>query len=173
MASDHNYTSLQANETTPLFADENPAPDDLHQGQGPIADATFLSSIKSILASNPTNVLLVFLPFALLSGFLEWSPRVIFFTNVFAMMPLASLLSFTTDCLSRWTGDAIGGFLNVTFGNVMELIIGIVALRNGEVALIQTTMLGSILSNLLFVHSLSFRPLMWARSSELASWLGA
>ena len=50
-------------------------------------------------------------------------------------------------------GQGIGGLLNVTFGNITELIVGIVALKAGQVKLIQTTMLGSILSSLLFVIS--------------------
>ena len=67
-------------------------------------------------------------------------------------MPLASLLSVATEALSESAGPAIGGLLNVTFGNATELIVGIVSLRNGQVKLIQTTMLGSILSSLLFVR---------------------
>ena len=79
----------------------------------------------------------------------------VFATNFFALMPLAGLLSFATEELSKKVGQAIGGLLNVTFGNATELIVGIVALKDGQVKLIQTTMLGSILSSLLFVISLS------------------
>ena len=131
-----------ADETTSLLPNEPPEE---------IETASFFTSIKIILLSSPINLFLIFLPFAILSGFLDWPPELIFVTNVFAMIPLASLLSYTTDRLSRRTGEALGSFLNVTFGNIMELIIGIVALRGGQITLIQTTMLGSILSNLLFV----------------------
>jgi hypothetical protein len=142
MESEPSNGRLEAAETTALLPNEPPEP---------IDSASIVPSIKLILLSSPVNSLLVFLPFALLSGYLEWSPPIIFLTNFFAMMPLAALLSFTTDNLSRRTGEALGGFLNVTFGNIMELIIGIVALRSGQIILIQTTMLGSMLSNLLFV----------------------
>jgi Sodium/calcium exchanger protein len=110
-----------------------------------------LNDLRTILTSGYINVLLVFFPFAIISGALGWSPNVVFLMNFFALMPLAALLSFATEELSKTAGQAIGGLLNVTFGNATELIVGIVALRDGQVRLIQTTMLGSILSSLLFV----------------------
>jgi len=123
-----------------------------------------LTDLRTILFSGYINLLLIFLPFAILSGSLEWSPTIVFFTNFFAMMPLAALLSFATEELSKSAGQGIGGLLNVTFGNATELIVGIVALKKGQVKLIQTTMLGSILSSLLFVHAVLSRLF---RSSEL------
>jgi Ca2+:H+ antiporter len=125
-----------------------------------------LKDLCTILSSGYINALLIFLPFALISGAREWSPTVIFVTNFFAMMPLAALLSFATEELSKSVGPGVGALLNVTFGNATELIVGIVALRDGQVKLIQTTMLGSILSSLLFVAPPSFsRSLL--RCSEL------
>ena len=114
-----------------------------------------LNDFRAILFSGYINVLLIFFPFAIISGALGWSSTMVFVTNFFALMPLASLLSFATEELSKTAGQAIGGLLNVTFGNATELIVGIVALRDGQVKLIQTTMLGSILSSLLFVICLS------------------
>jgi Ca2+:H+ antiporter len=133
---------------TPLLGN---GPDSPHaQRSNPLYD------VRTILFNDYINVLLIFLPFALISGWLEWSPTVVFTTNFFALMPLASLLSFATDELSKKVGQGIGGLLNVTFGNATELIVGIVALRDGQVKLIQTTMLGSILSSLLFVTTSFF-----------------
>lgn len=50
----------------------------------------------------------------------------------------------------------VGGLLNATFGNVTELIISIIALKNGMIRLVQLTLLGSILSNMLLVLGCSF-----------------
>jgi Ca2+:H+ antiporter len=126
-----------------------------------IEPASPLNDIRNILFSGYINLLLIFLPFALLSGALERSPTVVFVTNFFALMPLASLLSFATEELSKTVGQGIGGLLNVTFGNATELIVGIIALRDGQIKLIQTTMLGSILSSLLFVIP---TPFLWLTS---------
>jgi Ca2+:H+ antiporter len=136
---------VEANDSDYLLGDPN--------GSQSVQSKNPLNDIRTILSSSFINVLLIFLPFALVSGALEWSPNIVFITNFFALMPLASLLSYATEELSKTAGQAIGGLLNVTFGNATELIVGIVALRDGQVKLIQTTMLGSILSSLLFVIS--------------------
>lgn len=53
-------------------------------------------------------------------------------------------------------GQTIGGLLNATFGNAVEAIVGVLALSKGELVIVQTSMLGSILSNLLLVLGCSF-----------------
>ena len=55
----------------------------------------------------------------------------IFFTACLAIIPIAHLIVESTEHISVYTGDAIGGLLNATFGNAPELIIAMVALRAG------------------------------------------
>jgi Ca2+:H+ antiporter len=114
--------------------------------RNPVVDA-----VLTVLLSNYVNVLLVFLPLGIISGALGWSPVVVFVMNFLAIMPLASLLSFATEELSKKVGQTIGGLLNASFGNATELIVSIVALKEGQIRLVQASMLGSILSNLLLV----------------------
>jgi Ca2+:H+ antiporter len=85
-----------------------------------IANVTWLT-----LASNYVNVLLVFVPLGIISGALGWNPNVVFCLNFLAIVPLASLLSFATEELSAKLGETIGGLLNATFGNAVELIVSI------------------------------------------------
>ena len=75
------------------------------------------------LASNYVNVLLVFVPLGILSGILGWNPTTTFILNFFAIIPLASLLSFATEQLASTVGETLGGLLNATFGNAVELIV--------------------------------------------------
>lgn len=75
------------------------------------------------LTSNPVNVLLVFVPLGIISGAIGWNPTVIFILNFLAIIPLASLLSFATEELSVKLGQTLGGLLNATFGNAVELIV--------------------------------------------------
>ena len=75
------------------------------------------------LASNPVNVLLVFVPLGIIAGALHWNATVIFILNFLAIIPLASLLSFATEELSAKLGQTLGGLLNATFGNAVELIV--------------------------------------------------
>jgi len=112
------------------------------------------------LISNYVNVLLVFVPLGIIGGILHWNPSVVFVLNFLAIVPLAALLSFATEELSAKLGQTIGGLLNATFGNAVELIVSIVALTQGQIRIVQSSMLGSILSNILLVRSfpcLSFR----------------
>lgn len=109
-----------------------------------------------MLASNYVNVLLVFVPLGIIAGILDWSPTAVFVLNFIAIIPLAALLSFATEELSAKLGQTIGGLMNATFGNAVELIVSIVALKNGEIRIVQSSMLGSILSNILLVLGCCF-----------------
>lgn len=51
---------------------------------------------------------------------------------------------------------AVGGLLNATFGNITELIISIYALKSGMIRVVQQSLLGSILSNMLLVLGCAF-----------------
>ncbi|KAI4170386.1 MAG: hypothetical protein LQ343_005008 [Gyalolechia ehrenbergii] len=109
-----------------------------------------------ILTSNPVNVLLVFVPLGIVFGAIHANPTVVFILNFLAIIPLASLLSFATEELSVKLGQTLGGLMNATFGNAVELIVSIVALKNGEIRIVQASMLGSILSNILLVLGCCF-----------------
>ena len=77
------------------------------------------------LSSNYVNVLLVFVPLGIISGAVGWSPTATFILNFLAIIPLASLLSFATEELAVKLGQTLGGLLNATFGNAVELIVRI------------------------------------------------
>jgi Ca2+:H+ antiporter len=113
-----------------------------------------LHVVKTVICSNYVNVMLVFLPLGIISGVLGWAAPLTFGFNFLAIMAMASLLSFATEEFSKTVGQTIGGLLNASFGNATELIVSIVALKEGQIKLVQASMLGSILSNLLLVLSL-------------------
>ena len=48
-------------------------------------------------------------------------------------------------------GDTIGGLINATFGNVVEMILTVSALRRGLYQVVSFSLVGSILSNMLMV----------------------
>lgn len=78
---------------------------------------------KETLLGNYINVLLVFVPLGIIAGAMGWNPTVVFVLNFMAIIPLASLLSFATEELSAKLGQTLGGLLNATFGNAVELIV--------------------------------------------------
>ncbi|KIH87233.1 Ca2+:H+ antiporter [Sporothrix brasiliensis 5110] len=118
--------------------------------------AHVLNITKATLYSSPVNVLLVFVPIGIVAGALGWSAVTVFTLNFFAIIPLAAVLSFATEEISVRLGESLGGLLNATFGNAVELIVSIVALRQGQIEVVQSSMLGSILSNLLLVLGMCF-----------------
>ncbi|XP_031113800.1 vacuolar cation/proton exchanger 5-like isoform X2 [Ipomoea triloba] len=58
--------------------------------------------------------------------------------------------------LAFYTGPTVGGLLNATFGNATELIISMYALNRGMIRVVQQSLLGSILSNMLLVLGSAF-----------------
>lgn len=85
--------------------------------------ANFVRLTWLTLASNYVNVLLVCVPAGIVLGALDVNPTAIFVVNFFAIVPLAALLSFATEELSVKLGQTIGGLMNATFGNAVELIV--------------------------------------------------
>ena len=97
------------------------------------------------------KILLVFVPVAFLAKYFNLSPLWIFVLSALAIIPLAKYIGEATEELTVHTGPALGGFLNATFGNATELIIGIFALQAGLVEVVKASITGSILGNLLLV----------------------
>ncbi|GAA5954645.1 hypothetical protein JCM3765_003840 [Sporobolomyces pararoseus] len=102
------------------------------------------------------NLLLIMVPIAWAMDLTHQSPTVTFICSALAIIPLAALLGFATEELALRLGDAFGGLLNCTFGNLVELIISILALVKGELNVVRSAMLGSILSNCLLVMGGAF-----------------
>jgi len=55
-----------------------------------------------------------------------------------------------------YAGQSMGALLNASFGNAVELILGIIALTKGLIDVVQGSLIGSVLSNLLLVLGMSF-----------------
>ncbi|KAI1416529.1 Calcium/proton exchanger [Hypoxylon sp. FL1857] len=111
---------------------------------------------KATLLSSPVNILLIAVPIGIIAGQAGWDPVAVFVINFFAIIPLAAVLSFATEEISAKLGEALGGLLNATFGNAVELIVSIIALRDRQIEVVKSSMIGSILSNLLLVMGMCF-----------------
>lgn len=102
------------------------------------------------------NVLLIFVPVGIACEAAGLNPAIIFAMNAVAIIPLAGLLSHATESVASRLGDTIGALINVTFGNAVELIIFIIALAKNEIRIVQASLLGSILANLLLIMGMAF-----------------
>jgi Ca2+:H+ antiporter len=102
------------------------------------------------------NWLLVFIPVSLALERLEVPAPVLFFCAALSILPIARLIVLATEQLATYTGDAIGGLLNATFGNAPELIIGLVALKAGYFDMVRASIIGAILGNLMLATGVAF-----------------
>ncbi|KAI0539794.1 Sodium/calcium exchanger protein-domain-containing protein [Xylaria digitata] len=100
----------------------------------------FLLTTKKILFHSWINLGLVFVPVGIVvANIPNANPGATFGINAIAIIPLAALLSYATESVARKMGDTVGALLNVTFGNA------------GEIRVVQASLLGSILANLLLI----------------------
>lgn len=99
--------------------------------------------------------LLIFVPISITAHFLEWSDLVVFVCAGLAIVPLAGWMGISTEEIAVVLGPSWGGLLNATFGNATELIIALVALNEGLVNVVKSSIVGSIISNLLLVLGLA------------------
>ena len=100
--------------------------------------------------------LLIMVPVALILEFGEIGGHAtVFVASALAMVPLAAVLGRATEEVAVYTGPKIGALLNATLGNAAELIITIVALRQGLVEVVKASIAGSIIGNILVVLGLS------------------
>src|ERR671912_3077105 len=101
--------------------------------------------------------LLVFVPLAFVVAKIRPEAHTpLFVLSVFAIVPLATLLSHATESVAAKTGDAAGGLLNATLGNLTELVIALAALRAGQYMLVKASIAGAIVTNTLFMLGVSF-----------------
>ncbi|WYZ46221.1 hypothetical protein EsH8_IX_000446 [Colletotrichum jinshuiense] len=123
----------------------------------PKAPFTFANQLQRTLLSSYINVLIVAAPVGIAISYVGSINKIaVFVVNFIAIIPLAAMLGFATEEIALRTGETLGGLLNATFGNAVELIVAILALAEGKVLIVQTSLIGSILSNLLLVMGFCF-----------------
>ena len=115
-----------------------------------------IEALKEMFLENKINVLFVFIPLAVWSHASKWSDGSVFILNFLAMVPLASMLGVFTEELAAHTNDVIGGLINATFGNAVELVVAIQALLANDFRVVQASLIGSVFSNVLLVLGMCF-----------------
>ena len=109
------------------------------------------------LRRGPIFWLLVFVPGVFIARSVNpHSYTLLFLASVLAIVPLAALLSRATESVAAKTGDAVGGLLTATLGNLTELVIALAALRAGQYMLVKASIAGAIVTNSLFMLGMSF-----------------
>lgn len=107
---------------------------------------------------NKIFAIMVFagVPLSVIGALFHWPAVMMFVVYCFTIIALASYMGRATESLAIIAGPRIGGLLNATFGNAVELIISIFSLKAGLVEVVLASLTGSVLGNLLLVAGLSF-----------------
>lgn len=95
-------------------------------------------------------------PLTVIGSLMHWPSIAMFVICSVTVIALSSYMGRATESLAIVVGPRIGGLLNATFGNAVELIISIFALKAGLVGVVLASLTGSVLGNLLLVAGLSF-----------------
>ena len=116
-----------------------------------------MNAVLSHIRHTPLLWLLVFVPaLFIVEAVSHDAHTLLFILSVLAIVPLAALLSHATESVAAKTGDAVGGLLNATLGNLTELVIALTALRAGQYMLVKASIAGAIVTNSLFMLGASF-----------------
>eukprot|EP00980_Cylindrotheca_fusiformis_P007981 scaffold1697_cov120-Cylindrotheca_fusiformis.AAC.63 len=128
-----------------LPSDDVPQPSDASEASSLLPDVNraspvkipLLRALRSIVFEKSVSVFLVLIPFAYLSHANGWNAKYIFWFNFFVMIPLAAILGDFTEEAALHTNQTIGGLLNATFGNAVEVVVAIQALLANEIRVVQ------------------------------------
>jgi Ca2+:H+ antiporter len=80
-----------------------------------------------------------------------------------AIIPLAEWIRRATDQVAHRAGAAIGGLLNVTFGNTAEFVLALFVLFAGHPEVVKAQITGSIIGNGLLAFGLAIAVATWGK----------
>ncbi|NEX80063.1 calcium/proton exchanger [Bacillus thermocopriae] len=108
--------------------------------------------------TNKIFMLMTFIgvPLSVIGSLMHWPTMILFIIYCLSIVALASYMGRATESLAIVAGPRIGGLLNATFGNAVELIISIFSLKAGLIGVVLASLTGSVIGNLLLVAGLSF-----------------
>ncbi len=111
--------------------------------------------------------LLLLIPLSLgLHYFAPLGPLWTFGAAILAIVPLAEWIRRATEQLAHRAGPAIGGLLNVSFGNAAELILALFVLSAGKPDVVKAQITGSIIGNSLLGLGLAIVVGSWGRERQ-------
>lgn len=107
--------------------------------------------MKKPMVMSWLDLLLIFVPVTFGLALIQPDHLAVFISAALAIIPLAGLLGRATEHLTAHVGAGVGGLLNASLGNAAELIIALVALREGLHDVVKASLTGSIIGNILLV----------------------
>lgn len=79
------------------------------------------------------------------------SPAFVFALSLGSVIPLSYFIGMGVSSVSAQTSMAVGSVINATFGSIIEIILYAIALMGGKSALVEGSLIGSILVGVLLL----------------------
>jgi Ca2+:H+ antiporter len=113
------------------------------------------SIAKKLRIGKVFYLLLIFIPISIFFGLFTKNETLTFITSILSIIPLARIMGYVTKEISLQTNPTISGLISATFGNAIEMIIAIFALKSGLIDVVKASLIGSIIGNILLLVGLS------------------
>ena len=114
------------------------------------------SQLRVIFFNSWFHLLQALIPVGFALYYTKQNPVAVFFVNFAAMIPSIMILTFMVDEVILRFGETVGGLISMTFSNASQLITSILLLRSRQILVLQTSLVGAILSNLLLTPGFAF-----------------
>ncbi len=114
-----------------------------------------LNNLQKLEIPQFFYLLLIFIPISIVLSFIKVNPVILFIVSLLSLIPLAMIMGYTTQQISLQSNPTVGGLVSATFGNIIELFIAILALRQGLIEVVKGSIIGSIVGNILLLIGLS------------------
>ncbi|KAL9624590.1 MAG: hypothetical protein Q9160_001255 [Pyrenula sp. 1 TL-2023] len=117
---------------------------------------TVTSQLRATVFNSWLNLLFVLVPVGFAVNYTSQKPAIVFTINFVAIFPSSTMLAYALEEVMLRVGETLGGLLSMTFSNAVQLISSILLLKARQIVILQSSLLGSILANLLLTMGLSF-----------------
>lgn len=121
---------------------------------------------REILLAVKSNILLIFLPPAIIMKRFDVNDNILLFFNFLAIIPLSKIMTTGIDDLSARFHPSYGAVLHAFAGNFVELVISCYALLDKQYSIVRSSVLGAILCNILLVLGVVFLAGSWPRKKS-------
>jgi Ca2+:H+ antiporter len=106
---------------------------------------------------------LALVPLSLVLRAVDTGPAWVFLAAAAGIVPLADWIRRSTEVVAARAGPAVGGLVNVSFGNAAELILSLFLLAAGKAGVVKASITGSIVGNSLLGLGLAIVVGSWSR----------
>ena len=117
---------------------------------------TVWGGLKATLFKSWITILIFAVPAGFAVKYTDQSPVVTFAVNFVAILPLGQILDAVTEELVIRRGGHQGILIVVTFGNAVQLVITIIALVKDQIPIVQTSLVGAVISNSVLMVGMGF-----------------